>query len=55
MIFKAIVGIIAALLLLIYVAPVVVKLNEFALWAVAGLAIAMMFVDLWQSFRAKDD
>lgn len=55
MIFKTITGIIAALLLLIYVAPVVIKLNEFALWLVAGSAVVMMLVDLWQSIRAKDD
>jgi hypothetical protein len=54
-IFKVITGILAAALLLIYMAPVVLRLQEVALWVVSLLGIAMMLIDLWQSLRSKDD
>jgi hypothetical protein len=52
--YKIIAGIIAAALLLIYMAPVVLKLKDTALWIVAGIGTVMMLVDLWQSLQ-KDD
>lgn len=55
MILKVIAGIFAAALLLIYVAPVVIRLKDTALWVVALIGIGMMLVDLWQSLRSKDD
>jgi hypothetical protein len=55
MIYKVIVGFVAAALLLIYVAPVVIRLNEVALWAISLLGVGMMLVDLWQSLRSKED
>lgn len=55
MIFKVIVGIVAAALLLVYVAPVVLRLKDTALWIVALIGIGMMLVDLWQSFKSKED
>jgi hypothetical protein len=55
MIFKAIAGIFAAALLLIYVGPVVLRLKDTALWVIALIGVGMMLVDLWQSLRAKDD
>ena len=55
MIYKVIVGFVAAALLLIYVAPVVIRLNEVALWAISLLGVGMMLVDLWQSLRTKED
>jgi hypothetical protein len=53
--YKIIAGIVAAALLLIYMAPVVLKLKDTALWIIAGIGTVMMLVDLWQSLRSKDD
>ncbi|MGH8669057.1 MAG: hypothetical protein ACREUN_00890 [Burkholderiales bacterium] len=53
--YKIIAGIVAAALLLIYMAPVVLRLQDTALWIVAGTGAAMMLVDLWQSLRSKED
>ena len=55
MIWKILAGIIGAALLLMYVAPVVLRLKEVALSAVVVLALVMMLVDLWQSLQSKDD
>ena len=53
--YKYIAGAIAAALLLIYIAPVVLRLQDTALWIVALIGVAMMLVDLWQSLQSKDD
>jgi len=50
-IYKILCGIVAAALFLLYLAPVVLKLKEVALSAVAVLGVVMMLVDLWQSLR----
>lgn len=47
-------GIVAAALLALFMGPVVIKLNQFSLWAVAGIGFALMLADLVQSLRAKD-
>lgn len=52
---KFVAAILAAALLALFVGPVVVKLNEPALWAVAGIGFTMMLIDLVQSLRTKDD
>jgi len=52
---KIIAGILGAGLLLAYVAPVVLRLKEISLWVVVILSLGMMFLDLWQSLRSKDD
>lgn len=53
--YKTFAGIVAASLLLIYMAPVVLRLQDVALWIVVLIGIAMMLVDLWQSLQSKDD
>ena len=53
--FKIVAAIIGSVLLLAYVAPVVLKLNEVALWGVFLLGIGMMLVDLWQSLKSRED
>jgi len=53
--YKILCGIVAAALLLVYVAPVVLRLKEISLWIVVVLAIGMMLIDLWQSLQSKDD
>jgi len=52
---KIIAGIAGVGLLLVYVAPVVLRLKEIPLWGVALLGIGMMLIDLWQSLRSKED
>ena len=53
--YKIIAGIVAAALLLVYVAPVVLRLKDIALSVVVVLGVGMMLVDLWQSLQSKDD
>lgn len=55
MIYKVVAGIVAAALLLAYMAPVVWRLKDVALWVVALIGAVMMLVDLWQSLQSKDD
>jgi hypothetical protein len=52
---KIIAGIAGAALLLAYVSPVVLRLKEISLWGVFLFGAVMMFVDLWQSLRSKED
>jgi hypothetical protein len=52
--YKIVAGIVAAALLLAYMAPVVWRLQDYALWVVALIGLGMMLVDLWQSLQ-KDD
>jgi len=53
--FKIVAGIVAASLLLAFLAPPAVKLLEVPLIAVMGIGVAMMLVDLWQSLQSKED
>jgi hypothetical protein len=54
--YKIAAGVVAAGLLIAYVSPVVWRLRtDMALWAVAGIGVGMMLVDLWQSLQSKDD
>jgi uncharacterized membrane protein YqjE len=55
MIFKYFVGLVAIALMLIYLVPPVIKLKEIELGIVILIGLAMMAVDLWQSFKSKDD
>lgn len=48
-------GILAIALMLVYLAPVVLKLMQPALTTVVLIGIIMMLVDLWQSLQSKDD
>jgi hypothetical protein len=54
-IYKIVAGVVAATLVLVYMAPVVLRLQEVALWVVTLIGAGMMLVDLWQSLRSKDD
>jgi hypothetical protein len=54
MILKVLAGLIAALLVVAYLAPPVYKLREVELGVVVVIGIVMMLVDLVQSLR-KDD
>lgn len=55
MIFKIFAGIVAAALLLLFMAPVVIKLKDVALSAVVLIGVVLMITDAWQSRKVKDD
>lgn len=55
MIFKYVAGIVAILLLLVYLGPVVIKLKDVALVSVVLVGFVMMLIDLWQSLQSKGD
>ena len=52
---KILSGIIAAVLLVGYLAIPVIKLQEIPLAVVGLISIVMMAWDLWDSLKAKDD
>ena len=52
---KIVAAIVAAALLALFIAPVVIKLNEIELWIVAGIGYGLMLTDLVQSLRSKDE
>lgn len=53
--FKIVVGIVAAGLLIVFVAPVVVKLKDVALTTVVLIGLVMMIADLVQTLRLGED
>lgn len=55
MVFKILSSIVAALLLLIFIGPVVYKLKDVALTVVVSIGVTMMIVDIWHTVRAKDE
>ena len=55
MLMKLFAGAVALSLLLAYLVPLVVKLEEVALGAVVSVGVVMMLVDLVQSLREKDE
>jgi hypothetical protein len=55
MAFKILGAIIAIILMVAFVAPPVLKLQDLALSGVILIGLVMMLVDLWQSLRSKDD
>ena len=55
MLIKIIAGIVGALLLLVYMAPVVLRLKEIPLWVICLIGVGMMLLDLWQSLQSKED
>jgi len=52
---KIVAGIVAAALLIAFLAPPALKLQDLALSSVILIGLVMMLVDLWQSLRSKDD
>jgi hypothetical protein len=51
---KIVSALVAVFLLLAYLIPPVVKLKEVSLGVVIVIGIAMMLIDMWQSFREAD-
>jgi hypothetical protein len=52
---KIFAGLVAVALMLAYLLPLVIKLKEPSLYAVIGIALAMMLVDLVQSLKSRED
>lgn len=52
---KILAGIIATALVLAFLAPPVLKLEDVALTGVIVVGVVMMLVDLWQSLQSRDD
>ena len=52
---KIFAGIVAVGLMLAYLLPLVIKLKEPSLYAVIGIALVMMLIDLVQSLKARED
>ncbi|MEO8143323.1 MAG: hypothetical protein ABI654_03840 [Betaproteobacteria bacterium] len=48
-------GVVGAILLVLFIGPVVVKLKDVALTIVALIGIVMMVIDVWQTLRSEDD
>lgn len=53
--FRIFSGALAVALVLVYVAPPVLKLKELALAAVVAVGVVLMAMDLWQTLRGKDE
>lgn len=52
---KIFAGIVAFGLMLAYLLPLVIKLKEPSLYAVIGIALVMMLIDLVQSLKSRED
>jgi hypothetical protein len=55
MAFKFVAVIVAATLLVVFIAPVVIKLKSVALSVVVLIGLSMMIADAWQTLRSKED
>jgi hypothetical protein len=55
MAYRIFAGCVAVVLLVMFLAPVVVKLKDVALGAVILIGFALMAWDLWESLRDKDE
>jgi len=55
MAFKIFAGIVAVVLLIGFLVPYVLKMNDTALGAVIIIGLALMARDLWDTYREKDE
>ena len=55
MAFKVFAGIVAVVLLLVFLLPYVLKMKDIALGVVVLIGFAMMARDFWDTFREKDE
>lgn len=53
--FKVAAALVAVLLLSGYLLALVIKLKEIDLAIVVVIGLTLMLIDLWQSFKSKDD
>ena len=54
MLFRILSGIVAAGLLIAYIAPVAIKLKDVPFSIVVIVGLTLTLVDLWQSLRSKE-
>lgn len=52
---KLFAGLIAAIMVVAYLLPVVVKLKEIPLIVVVSIGVVLMLIDLWATLRGKVD
>jgi hypothetical protein len=52
---KILAGVVAVALMAAYLLPLVLKLKDVSLFAVIGIAMTMMLIDLVQSLKSKED
>jgi hypothetical protein len=55
MAYKLLAGFIAASLVIAFLSPPVLKLQDYALGGVILIGVLMMLVDLWQSMKSRED
>lgn len=55
MIFRVLAGLVATILLLGFLLPYVLKMQDIALGAVILIGLAMMARELWDTFQEKDE
>ena len=55
MVTKVMAGLLGTGLLIAFIAPVALKLRDYALSAVVLVGLLLMLVDLWQSLRGKQE
>ncbi|MEO8186622.1 MAG: hypothetical protein ABI580_04570 [Burkholderiaceae bacterium] len=51
---KLVLGIIGAIIVLLFLTPIVLKLHELALGAVVAIGVILMAYDVWQSAHEDD-
>jgi len=52
---KVAAAVVAVILMFGYLLALAIKLKEIDLGIVIAIGLAMMVIDLWQSFKSKDD
>ena len=55
MILKIVAGLVAAALLVAFLLPYALKMQDIALGGVIVIGLLLMLADLWQSIRSKED
>ena len=55
MLWKVLSGVVAVVLVVLYVGPVVLRVADPALVVVILVGVGLMLLDLWQSLQSKDD
>ena len=54
MVFRIVVALVAAAMLIAFLSPVIFKLQLLPLYAVAGIGVAMMLWEQWETIRDED-
>jgi uncharacterized membrane protein YccC len=55
MLIKYVSAVIAVVMVLSFLVPPVLKLQDVALGVIIAIGVVMMLIDLWQSLQAKED